>query len=77
MECKEERQNKFNREAKEEVSRKREREEEKGEDGTATVERMCINPVSAKAFGIFSQEEESESCGNSWCGLWDDSCLFV
>ena len=73
MEGKEERKNKFNRETKEEVSREREREGEKGEDGTVAVKRKCINPVSAEAFDIFSQGEESESCGNSWCDLWDDS----
>ena len=45
----------FNRETKEEVSRERERQEEKGEDGTVAVKRKCINPVSAEAFDIFSQ----------------------
>ena len=30
------------------------------------VERRCVNPVSAEAFDLFSQEEVSESCGNSW-----------
>ena len=39
-----------------------------------TVKRRCINPVSAEAFDIFSKREDSESCGNSWCDLWDESC---
>ena len=82
MEGKEERKNKFNRETKEEVSREREREGEKGEDGTVAVKRKCINHVFAEAFDIFSQGEESESCENSWGDLWDDSsglsdCGFV
>ena len=25
---------------------------------------------SSEAFDIFSQEEDSEICGNSWCDLW-------
>ena len=59
-------------ETEEDVSRKRKREGEKREDETVVVQRRCVNPVSAEAFDIFSQED-SESCGNSWCDLWDDS----
>ena len=54
------------REAKEEVSEKRIREEEKEENDTLIVERRCVNSVSIEAFDIFSQGEELESCGNSW-----------
>ena len=38
------------------------------------VKRRCVNLVSAEASDIFSQEEFSESCRNSWCDLWDESC---
>ena len=38
------------------------------------VKRRCINSVSTEAFEIFSQGEMSESGGNCWCDLWDDSC---
>ena len=74
VEGKEDRKHLFNRETKEKVSRKREREGEKGEDETVAVKRWCIKPVTADAFDIFSQGRDSESCGNSWGGLWDDSC---
>ena len=62
------------RETKEEVSKKRTREGEKEENETLIVKTRCINPASAAAFDIFSQGEESESCGNSWGDLWDDPC---
>ena len=62
------------RETKGEVSRKRKREGENGEHETVVVERRCVNPVSAEAFDIFSQEEDSESCGNSCGDLLDDTC---
>ena len=38
------------------------------------VKRRCVNPVSAEAFDLFSQEEVAESCGNSWGDFWDESC---
>ena len=60
-------------ETKEERSGKRTREEEKEENEMVTVERRCVNPVSTEAFDIFSQGEDSESCGNSWSDLWDES----
>ena len=46
----EERRRKVNKEAREEVSRKRKREGEKGEDETVAVKRRCANPVSAETF---------------------------
>ena len=51
------------------MSRRRKREGETGEDETVAVKRRCTNPVSAEAFDMFSQEEDSESCGNSWGDL--------
>ena len=45
-----ERKKKVDKETREEVSRKRKREGEKGEDETVAVERRCINPVSAEDF---------------------------
>ena len=30
--------------------------------------------MSAEVFNIFSQGEDSESCGNSLGGHWDESC---
>ena len=77
VEGKEEGKKKVHRETKEEVSRKREREGKKGEDQTVVVKRRCINPVSAEAIDIFSQEEDLESCGNSWGDLSGDSCGLV
>ena len=62
------------RETQKEVSKKRKREEDKEENETVIVQRRCVNPVSAEAFDVFSQEEDSESCGKSWSGLWDESC---
>ena len=62
------------RETKEEMSKQRTREEEKEENETVIVKRRCVNPVSTEVFDIFGQEEDSETCGNSWCDLWDDSC---
>ena len=38
------------------------------------LKRKCTNPVSAEAFDIFNQREDSESCGNSWESLLGDSC---
>ena len=62
------------KETEEEVNRRRNREEEKEENETVIVERRCVNLVSAEAIDIFSQQEVSESCGNSWGDLWDESC---
>ena len=56
------------------MNRKRKSEGEKGVDETVAVERKCTNPVPADAFDIFSQGEDSESCGNSWRDLLRDSC---
>ena len=64
----------MDRETKEEVSSMRKIEREKGEDQTVVVKRRCINPVSTEDFDIFCQGKDSESCGNSWGDLWDDSC---
>ena len=63
----------MDKENREEVSRRRKREGEKGEDETVVVKRRCVNPVSAETFDIFSQEEDSDSCGNSWGDLLGDS----
>ena len=52
------------RDTKEEVSEERVREEEKEENGTVSVERRCVNSVSAEAFDVFNQGEEVESGGN-------------
>ena len=57
--------NKVDKETRVEVSRKRKREGEEGEDETVAVKRRCINPVSAEAFDIVSHRRTSESCGNS------------
>ena len=38
------------------------------------IKRMCVNLVSTEVFDIFSQGEDSESCGNSWSDVWDDPC---
>ena len=59
--------------AKEEMDKKRTREEEKEENETVIVKRRCVNPVSTEAFDIFSQEEFSGSCG-SLGDLLDYSC---
>ena len=59
------------RETEEEVSTKRTREEKKEENETVIFERRCL--VSTEAFDNFSQEEDSESCGNSRRDLWDES----
>ena len=60
-----ERKLEVDREAKEGVSEKRIREEEKGENETLIVKRRCVNSVSTDAFDM-------ESCGNSWGDLWYD-----
>ena len=67
------------RESEEEVGKTRSREEEKEENGTVFVKGRCVDPVSTKAFDIFCQEEDSESCGNSWCdfGMSLVGCLIV
>ena len=48
-----------------------------GEDETVAVKR-CTKPISAEAFDIFSQAEDSDSCGNSWA-FWVTVvlCQFV
>ena len=71
---KEERVIEIDQKTKEEVSKKRTREEEKEENETVIVKRRCVNLVSTEAAGIFSQGEDSESCGNSWGDPWDDPC---
>ena len=53
------------REAKEEQSEKRIREEEKEGNETLIVKRRCVNSVSTEAFDILSQGEELESCRDS------------
>ena len=47
------------RDTKEEVSEERVREEEKEENGTVSVERRCVNSVSAEAFDVSAK-------GRSW-----------
>ena len=60
----------IDKETKEETSKKRTREEEKEENETVSAERRCVGSVSAETFDIFSQGEDSESCGCfSWCDL--------
>ena len=59
------------RETKEDVSKTRKREE-KEENETVIVKRRCVN--AAEAFDINRQEEVSESCGNSWSDLLNESC---
>ena len=39
-----------------------------------SAKRRRVGLVSAEAFDIFSQVEDSESCGNSWGDLWDGFC---
>ena len=41
-----------------------------------TGDSRCFQKVGGKSehLDIFSQEEDSESCGNSWGDLWDESC---
>ena len=65
------------RETKEAMDKKRIREEEKEENDTVIAKRRCVNPVSTEAFDIFSQGEDSETCGKSWGDPWDDSCVLV
>ena len=62
------------RETKEEMCKKRTREEEKEENDTGvSAKRRCVNPVSAEAFDIFSQGEDLESCGGvSWVGFLEN-----
>ena len=55
-------------ETKEETSQERMREEEKEEIETVSAER-CVGSVSAETFDIFSQRENSESCGVVSWGL--------
>ena len=57
------------RETDEEKGKKWIREEEKEENETVIVKRRCVNPVSTEASDIFSQGEDSESCGKSWPGV--------
>ena len=70
---KKERHMEVDREMKEEMGEKRVSEEEKEEIVMVIVKRRCVNPVSTKTFDIFCQGEDSESCGNSWSDLWDES----
>ena len=44
-------------ETREEVTRKRKREGEQGEEETVAVKRRFTKPVSAETFDIFSQRE--------------------
>ena len=62
------------RETKEDMGEKRKREEEKEVNEKVIVKRRCVIPVSTEAFDIFSQVEDSESCGNSCGDLRDESC---
>ena len=72
-EDKKEREMEVDRETKEEVSKTRTREEEKEENETVIGKKVC---QSCFDWGLwhFSQGEDSESWGNSWGDLWDESC---
>ena len=50
-------------ETREDVSQKRIREQQKEEHETVIVKRRCVNLVSAEAFDLFGQGEDSK-------GLW-------
>ena len=65
------------KETKEETGKKRIREEEKEENKTVMVKRRCVNPVPTEAFDIFSQFQDSDSGGCSWCDSWDDHLCEV
>ena len=52
-----------------EKTRKKERKNNGGRQGNSRRGEQ----KAAEAF-IFSQEEDVESCGNSWCDPWDESC---
>ena len=56
------------------MGKQKTREAEKEENETVFVRRRCVNPVSSEPIDIFSQQEDSESCGNSCGDLWDGSC---
>ena len=60
---KEERIMELDKETEEEASKKRTREGEREENETVSAERRCVVSVSAETFDIFSQGEDSESCG--------------
>lgn len=79
VEGKEEGKKKVDKDTKEEVSRKREREGEKGKDQTVVVKRRCINLVSAEAFDIFSQGENRGVVGILGVFFWVNivDCLTV
>ena len=59
------------KDTRKETGKKRRKEGEKQENEMVIVKRRCVNSVSTE---IFSQEEISESGGNSWGDLWDDPC---
>ena len=46
--------------------------EEKEENENEIAKRRCVKSVAAEALDIGRHGEEFESCGNSWCDLWDD-----
>ena len=67
---KEERTVKMSGDIEEERGEKRKREGEKEENETGSVKRRCNGFVSVKAFDIFSQGGDLESCGGlSWRDL--------
>ena len=58
------------KETKEEMGKRREREEEKEKNETGSVERRCVGPFSVEAFDILSQGGDLERCGGlSWRDL--------
>ena len=57
------------KETKEEMGKKRRREEEKYENETGSAKRRCVGSVSVEALKMFSRGRDLQSCGRlSW---WD------
>ena len=69
---KKERTMEIGKESTEEMGKKRRREEEKDENETGSVKRLCVGSLSVEAFDIFSQGRDLERCGGlSWSDLLD------
>ena len=58
----------IDKETEEETSTKWMREEEREENETVSAKRWCVGSFSAETFDIFSQGEDSESCGGFFLG---------
>ena len=65
-EDKKDRQMEVDWETEEDMGKKRKREEKNEGNETVIVLRRWVNRVSTEAFEIFSLEEHSERCGNSF-----------